>query len=84
MSAALKPKYTPIAQVEDSSKSSNCLSAHIPLEEDEEGGDSRKSFVASRGLTSQEAAKLLERWGRNELEEKTKPKVCCEISPLVP
>eukprot|EP00598_Pedospumella_elongata_P004046 CAMPEP_0184967086 /NCGR_PEP_ID=MMETSP1098-20130426/584_1 /TAXON_ID=89044 /ORGANISM="Spumella elongata, Strain CCAP 955/1" /LENGTH=932 /DNA_ID=CAMNT_0027488487 /DNA_START=42 /DNA_END=2840 /DNA_ORIENTATION=+ len=74
MSAAQKPKYTPVAQVEDSSKSSNCLSAHIPLEEDEEGGDSRKSFVASRGLTSQEAAKLLERWGRNELEEKTKPK----------
>jgi len=31
-------------------------------------------FVISKGLTSAEAAKLLEQWGRNELEEKSVPK----------
>jgi len=31
-------------------------------------------FVPSKGLTSEEAAKLLEQYGRNELEEKVKPK----------
>lgn len=78
MSASQKAKYTPVEQVDDAHKSSN---AHIPMEEDEEGGD-RKSFTASRGLTSQQAAELLERWGRNELEEKTKPKVCVEVLQL--
>ena len=34
-----------------------------------------KAFTASQGLTSFEAAKLLEEYGRNELPEKNKPKV---------
>ncbi|CAM9419595.1 unnamed protein product, partial [Phaeothamnion confervicola] len=33
-----------------------------------------KAFVPSEGLTSQEAEELLLKWGRNELEEKGKPK----------
>ena len=74
MSATQKGKYSPVAQAEDKEKRSNVDSVHIPMEDDDEGAD-RKSFVASRGLTSAEAAKLLERWGRNELEEKNKPKV---------
>jgi hypothetical protein len=32
-------------------------------------------FVVSTGLTSQEAAVLLQKWGRNELPEKITPKV---------
>ncbi len=32
-------------------------------------------FVPSKGLTSQEAAVLLEKWGKNELPEKVVPKV---------
>eukprot|EP00601_Ochromonadales_sp_CCMP2298_P028586 CAMPEP_0173333584 /NCGR_PEP_ID=MMETSP1144-20121109/4974_1 /TAXON_ID=483371 /ORGANISM="non described non described, Strain CCMP2298" /LENGTH=910 /DNA_ID=CAMNT_0014278565 /DNA_START=53 /DNA_END=2788 /DNA_ORIENTATION=- len=39
--------------------------------EDEEGVEQR-DFVVSKGLTSQEAASLLESWGRNELQEKSK------------
>jgi len=79
MSATQKGKYTPVAQAEEKEKRSNVDSVHIPMEEDEEGG--RESFVASRGLTSAEAAQLLERWGRNELEEKNKPKVRPTFDP---
>lgn len=43
--------------------------------EDDEGGEG-KDFIASKGLTSAQAAELLLQWGRNELEEKNKPKVC--------
>ncbi len=32
-----------------------------------------KDFVASRGLTSDEANELLKKWGRNELVEKSTP-----------
>jgi len=42
--------------------------------EDEEGVEQR-DFVVSKGLTSQEAASLLESWGRNELQEKSKANV---------
>jgi hypothetical protein len=41
---------------------------------DEEGVE-QKDFVVSKGLTSQEAAALLETWGRNELQEKSKAHV---------
>ena len=45
----------------------------------------KKDFVVSKGLTSAEAAQLLQKWGRNELEDKQKPKVkyiCCFDSLL--
>ena len=41
----------------------------------EEEGTSKGSFVPSKGLTSAEAERLLAKHGRNELEEKKKPKV---------
>jgi hypothetical protein len=42
----------------------------------EEGGHEKvKDFVPSKGLTTQEAAELLQKWGRNELEDKKKSKV---------
>lgn len=53
--------------------SSNKEEDHIPM--DEEGSGKVKEFVASKGLTTQQAQELLEKWGRNELAEKTKPKV---------
>jgi hypothetical protein len=37
-----------------------------------------KDFVASHGLTSSEAQELLQRYGRNELEDKKVPKVKSE------
>jgi len=52
--------------------SSNKEEDHIPM--DEEGSGKVKEFVASKGLTTQQAQELLEKWGRNELAEKTKPK----------
>lgn len=50
----------------------------IPMSED--GVSHKDSFVPSKGLTSAEAEVLLEKWGRNELEEKSKPKwlIFCE------
>jgi hypothetical protein len=42
----------------------------------EEGVEKVKSFVPSKGLTSEEAEQLLAKWGRNELEDKKRPKVC--------
>jgi hypothetical protein len=68
-----KAVYAPLPQREDATKGSNVKSVHIPMEDDEEG--QQKEFVASHGLTSSEASALLARWGRNELEEKSKPKV---------
>ena len=41
----------------------------------EEGSEKVKEFIPSKGLTLEEAASLLEQWGRNELEDKKKPKV---------
>ncbi len=41
----------------------------------EEGDDKVKSFIPSRGLTTADAHRLLEQWGRNELSEKKKSKV---------
>ena len=41
----------------------------------EEGEEKVKLFTPSKGLTSAEAARLLQEWGRNELEEKKKSKV---------
>ncbi len=38
------------------------------------GGDAEAAeFRPSKGLTTAEAERLLERWGRNELEERTTP-----------
>lgn len=45
----------------------------IPMTE--EGVDQKDSFIPSKGLTSAEAARLLQQWGRNELAEKKKSKV---------
>jgi hypothetical protein len=41
----------------------------------EEGVEKVKSFAPSKGLTTQEAEQLLEKWGRNQLEDKKRPKV---------
>ena len=41
----------------------------------EEEGVEQKSFTPSKGLTTAEAETLLEKYGRNELEEHVKPKV---------
>jgi len=48
------------------------VSQGIPMQEEE--GTSKDSFVPSKGLTSAEAESLLAKYGRNELEEKKKPK----------
>lgn len=40
-----------------------------------EGGKIMKDFVASVGITSAQAEVLLKQYGRNELEDKQKPKV---------
>lgn len=45
----------------------------IPMTE--EGVDKVKEFVPSKGLTTFEAQQLLQKWGRNELEDKKKSKV---------
>lgn len=66
--ASGKAMYAPVSQKDEESN------VHIPLEEDEGGGDP-KQFTASKGLSSSEAEALLARWGKNELEEKNKPKV---------
>lgn len=68
-----KGKYAPVAQKEEAAKGSNFLSAHVPMHEEE--AEEPKSFVPSKGLTTAEAQALLAKWGRNELEEKNKPKV---------
>jgi hypothetical protein len=78
--SAPKGKYTPVAQKEDGTPGSNVKSVHIPMEDEEEGEGERKEFVASHGLSSAEAAALLEKWGRNELEEHHKPKVLRNLS----
>jgi hypothetical protein len=49
------------------------LTEGIPMTE--EGAEKVKAFVPSKGLTSVEAQSLLEKFGRNELPEKKKPKV---------
>lgn len=41
----------------------------------EEGAEKVKEFVPSKGLTTFEAQQLLQKWGRNELEDKKKSKV---------
>lgn len=41
----------------------------------EEGAEKPKEFVPSKGLTTFEAQQLLQKWGRNELEDKKKSKV---------
>lgn len=41
----------------------------------EEGESKVKDFVPSKGLTTAEAQELLQKWGRNELEDKKKAKV---------
>jgi hypothetical protein len=49
------------------------VSSGIPLTE--EGAEKTKEFVPSKGLTSSQAKIFLDRYGRNELPEKKKPKV---------
>lgn len=53
----------------------------IPMSE--EGEEKPKLFTPSKGLTSAEAARLLEQWGRNELAEKNKSKVCQTVEVCV-
>jgi hypothetical protein len=77
--SAPKGKYAPVPQKEDGTPGSNVKSVHIPMEDDEEGDGEPKQFVASHGLSSAEAAALLEKWGRNELEEHHKPKVLLKL-----
>lgn len=45
----------------------------IPMKE---GGEKQDEFVPSVGLTSQQAATQLNKFGKNELPEKIVPKVC--------
>jgi hypothetical protein len=49
--------------------------AHDSDEDHGEKGDDDfvKEFTPAEGMTSEEAARLLEQWGRNELEEKDTP-----------
>jgi len=54
----------------------------IPDESELEEDRGDANFVESKGLTSQEAAKLLEQWGRNELPEKVVPKWYIFVSQL--
>jgi hypothetical protein len=49
----------------------------IPMEEEH---GKPKEFTPSKGLTTFEAQQLLQKWGRNELEDKKKSKVK-KISP---
>jgi hypothetical protein len=42
---------------------------------DEHEGETNRVFTASKGLSSAEADELLRVHGRNELEDKKKPKV---------
>ncbi len=51
---------------------------------DEEEGEKPKEFIPSKGLSSEEAKVLLEKWGRNELTDKKKPKVSCSSSFRLP
>eukprot|EP01040_Poterioochromonas_malhamensis_P007402 gene7402-7984_t len=51
-------------------KSDSIDNEEIPDEE----GEKPKEFTPSKGLTSEEAKVLLEKWGRNELMDKKKPK----------
>lgn len=48
----------------------------------EEGVDQKNSFLPSKGLTSAEAQRLLEQWGRNELSEKKKSKLLIFMEQL--
>lgn len=45
------------------------------MQEEGESHSETKQFVASKGLSSAEAQELLLKYGRNELEDKKKPKV---------
>jgi len=67
-------KATPMTQNSRDSESANedRASVGIPMKEDKQEPD----FVASVGLTSQQAANQLAKFGRNELPEKVIPKVC--------
>ncbi len=55
--------------------SEKCYLPEIGIPMEEEGSGKVKEFVASKGLTSFEAQQLLQKWGRNELEDKKKSKV---------
>lgn len=76
-------KYVPpkpqTKNFDDSSQGGDSIvSEGIPMTE--EGAEKTKQFVASKGLTTEEAHQLLLKWGRNELEDKKKPKwlIFCE------
>ncbi len=64
--------YTPPKESSDSNNG-EYASQGIPMTE--EGVDTKKDFVPSKGLTTFEAQQLLQKWGRNELEDKKKSKV---------
>lgn len=52
----------------------------IPMTE--EGAEKTKEFVPSKGLTTFEAQQLLQKWGRNELEDKKKSKILIFLEQL--
>lgn len=56
----------------DKSHDDSSASQGIPMTE--EGAEKTKEFTPSKGLTTEEAARLLQQWGRNELEDKKKAK----------
>ena len=71
------PKDPAMSTEEAPTKERSSSSRGIPMKETEPELD----FTPSKGLTSAEAAKLLEQWGMNELPEKVTPKVCVLLSP---
>ncbi len=72
--------YVPPKEHTDSNNGEEYASQGIPMTE--EGVDQKKDFVPSKGLTTFEAQQLLQKWGRNELEDKKKSKVS-KIYPFV-
>ena len=50
------------------------------IEEPEDAVAASKDFIPSSGISTFEANELLLKYGRNELEDKSTPKVCVHIS----
>jgi hypothetical protein len=74
-----KEGYQPPNEVDTSN--GEYASQGIPMTEDVE---KTKEFVPSKGLTTFEFQQLLEKWGRNELEDKKKSKVGSYILAFSP
>jgi hypothetical protein len=70
----------PGKKADDESKNNSHAEGHEAGGEDEHS--KKIEFIESVGLSSQEAEELLQKYGRNELEDKKKPKVCCSPHTL--